>query len=123
MATDQLLRPRTSQTDAFDIDDDILAYEIADVHDVANRNVGEEVEPLAIQTVSSAQRKYTNSRLLAEMADSADNQYFYEKFGILSKRANLDWATQNVVPLSLEERVLNYKHYSTMSNYSGVRWM
>lgn len=100
MAADALSRPSRSQKDESDIDDDIPAYAAANIHASINKNAEEKVAPIEIQTFLVAQKNNAICHLLAKNAKAPDSQSFHEKFSILLRRAELDKAAKNVIPLS-----------------------
>lgn len=56
MVVDDLSRLPTSQTNNFNINEDIQIYSVAHIHVVASHNAEDEVEPLKMQTSLAAQK-------------------------------------------------------------------
>lgn len=75
-------------------------YDSEEVHAVSEGKTDEKFESLTTQSFLLAYQEDAYCRLLAEKGDASDSQYFYDEFGILSRRARLERATENVVPSS-----------------------
>lgn len=87
ITADNLSRLLMSDTDDSNIDDYTPVYVIADAHAVARCILEEKVRALTIHSFSSAQRKEANCHLFTVSVDASHSQYFYDKDGILSRRA------------------------------------
>lgn len=119
MAEDALSRMPLSQKDYSNVDDDKTESGTANVHDVVDKKIVEEVEPLNIEYFLAAQHEGTSCLLLPNVADAPDSSYFYIKFGIHSRRALLNGEKLNLVLLSLKTKVLEKKHDPIISGHPG----
>lgn len=65
MVSDDLYFLSTSLNES-DIDNDILAYEVADIHSVVDHNAEEKIEPFTLQNFSVAEKKCANCCVLTK---------------------------------------------------------
>lgn len=123
MVVDALPRLPATPTDDSDLDNEIPTYKANEAHAINDTESDIKVEPLTTKSFVSAQEDDAYCRKLAEETETSDSQYSYDERSIVSRRARLDRAAQNLDPTSLQERVLAYKQAFTVSGHPGARQM